>query len=176
MTRSHRTLLALFATLPLTLAGCDGSLAGDYEAFEDAETGRWVVEHPSTGAVWLRCPVGETYDPDMERCEGAAGVFTYEQALDACPEGFEWPDNAAFAAVLCEHVDISSCAGEQYGACLDCPECRSMFGQDTGRYVSASSSVSGDGGVISVFDFATGCATADDPLEDPVLNVRCRKP
>jgi hypothetical protein len=163
------SILALL--LAITIPGCDEPRK-DYEVYLDDETGQWVVDHPRTDAVWLRCPVGQEWNDESSRCDGAVTLLGFEEAKDACPQGFSWPGDDDFATVLCDPVDISNC-DTQYGSCSDCARCRLMFEIDTGRYVSSSSE--GQTGGVTVYDFATGCADWGGNPESTNINVRCVK-
>ncbi|HUT77539.1 MAG TPA: hypothetical protein VM285_07625 [Polyangia bacterium] len=174
MTTTKKMLPAVGALLSLlaALAGaCDAGMH-DYEVYLDDETGQWVVDNPRDGIPWLRCPVGQEWLVEPSRCEGTADLLVFDQAKDACPPGFSWPDNGAFASVLCDPVDVSSCDA-QYGSCSDCARCRLMFEIDKGRYVSAASDEQADS--VTVYDFATGCASSGDQPDSVSSNVRCIK-
>jgi hypothetical protein len=170
-TRTLPEVLALLSLLAGLAGACDAELQ-DYEVYLDDETGQWVVDNPRTGIPWLRCPVGQEWAAESSRCEGAADVLAFDQAKAACPSGFSWPDNGAFASVLCDPVDVSTCDA-QYGACSDCARCRLMFEIDTGRYLSAASDE--QTGSVTVYDFATGCADSGDHPDSVTSNVRCVK-
>jgi hypothetical protein len=171
MSTSIRRFTSLSLLVSSLVLGCDEPRR-DYEVYFDDGTGQWVVDNPRTGAAWLRCPVGQEWNDDSERCDGVPGLFDFEGAQAACPPGFSWPGDGDFSTVLCDPVDISNCDA-QYGSCSECARCRMMFEIDKGRYVSASSG-EGSGGV-TVYDFATGCAEWGGSLDSTNSNVRCLK-
>ena len=154
---------------------CDGT------AYLDENLERYVVCHPTTTDIWLRCPIGQNWNPKTSACEGEITQLTYLDAQDACPEGYGLPTNDDFSTILCNFSQtmISDCPADHYASCSECSICDLMFPTDTGQYLSADSIPIYDGEAyrIFVFDFNTGCVIEDADLGriSYQINVHCIK-
>ena len=152
---------------------CDGT------GYFDKEVDAYVTCHPVTQKKWLKCALGQKWNPKKARCEDNASLMTYLEAQDACPKGYGLPTNDDMATVLCNLSDemIPDCPSKHYDSCSECSICALLFPEDNGHYLSDDSELIFDGGAYStwVFSFEMGCVTEDgDPGgNEPWYNVRC---
>ena len=127
----------VIAGLLAAIAGCQNE-DDTARAFFDDETGQWVVAHPETGKLWLRCDIGQTWNRQSGRCTGERLEMIYSEALLACPDGFSMPSNADMASVLCNLVDEGEYGHRKYDPCSECSTCDYMFPDEKGGYFSST--------------------------------------
>jgi hypothetical protein len=174
--RIKASCAALRWLLPLLFAACDsGPAASCGGTYFDEELGQWVVRHEVTGRRWLRCPVGQEWNPGACECEGLPNEGDFGWARTACPEGFFWPSDYDFTSVLCNlvHNDGEAACDDHYSPCEECSVCREMFGADRGWYASSNSDldrINGHWGESSGYSFANGCFGS---ASDEKMPVRC---
>lgn len=106
----------------------------------DKDLNAWIVYHPQTNAMWLRCDVGQTWNPEKKACEGDVARVMLLESMNACPDGFTLPSNADFATILCNFSSNQSfCNGNAgYDSCEDCSNCHLMFPDIGNESYSAS--------------------------------------
>lgn len=111
-----------------------------YDVSFDENLREWIVYHPETNAMWLRCDVGQTWHPDKKVCEGDVAEVTLLESVDACPDGFTLPSNADFATILCNFSrNLPPCNGNSgYDSCENCTICHLMFPEVGNESYSAS--------------------------------------
>lgn len=118
------------------------------------------VRQPGASLVWLRCPIGQTWDG--ARCAGKASGMTWDAARTACPAGHRLPTSIELSSVLC---------GRRFCGCKMSVTCSSMFGaDDEGFYWSSSSN--GSGSVQLVWFFDGNVTWEPDTARDHVRCVR----
>jgi len=54
----------------------------------DDTTGRAVVKDLLTGLVWMRCALGQSFDPGTNRCLGIPTGYTWAEALTTVAENY----------------------------------------------------------------------------------------
>jgi hypothetical protein len=127
------TYLSIFVlALVFTPLGCEEDDAGDDWIVDDTE-----IIQAGTNLVWLRCPLGQTWD-EVE-CLGTRQGMDWETAEASCPAGYRLPAREEFIDVL-GGCDDEVAAGRP-GNCDNCKNsdtCNPMFGVDIGWYWSLS--------------------------------------
>lgn len=98
-----------------------GSVQDQPDAAEDSgsqDTDPLEYEQEGAGLFWLYCLVGQKYD---KGCTGDALILTWEQALEACPDGYRLPTLEEFMGLLGEcQSDFDETKGAT-ATCLACP-------------------------------------------------------
>jgi hypothetical protein len=144
---------------------------------------RYGTAHPETGLAWLRCPIGQTFDPDSCSCEGEPSLMNLNDAMEACPAGFVFPSDEDMVSVICNlhGWGTDGCPEDVYDSCGECSICDGMLGDDQGIYPSSDLEPYEDWGVegwlVPFWNFGTGCHYSDwdDGVEHARFNVRCVK-
>jgi hypothetical protein len=152
----------------------DGSGGGEYcDAYLDENIGRYVVEHPSKGMRWMKCPLGQVWSSQKCACTGTATGMSFEEALEACPVGYGFPSSEDMSSVLAYIGLTNACPEpEQYESCIESTICNHMFGDDTGVYPTSEYEEKEEFFLTCAFDFANGCIYYDAD-QGNVYNVRC---
>jgi hypothetical protein len=103
-----------------------------------------TVNQPNSSNVWLRCPVGMTWD--RFECIGEPAKYLYDDALLACPDGFGLPAEENFQSLLagCEKGYITN--KDVCELCVDSPDCIATFGADDENDDNEEYRVYNDGG------------------------------
>lgn len=132
--------LILYVTTCFSL-GCSEKVTNTtYNVEFDENLNQWIVRHPETGAIWLRCDIGKEWNPDKQICVGDATPTTLQGSQAACPDGFTLPSNADFATILCNYsTSRPACLGYAgYDSCETCSTCNNMFPDIGDKSYSAS--------------------------------------
>ena len=125
-----RSSRILFVVACSYLGSCDVFLDCDPDEQESVQEGHDVT--------WLRCPLGQCWIDN--NCVGVPGRFSWDKAMDACPQGWRLPTREDFLDLLgeCEE-DASGDGTETCGSCGE--ECNALFGlynDDHGYYWSST--------------------------------------
>ncbi len=161
-------LSILVLALLFTPLGCEEDDAGDDWILDDTE-----IPQAGTDLVWLRCPLGQTWD-EVE-CRGTRQGMDLETAEVSCPTGYRLPTCQEFVGLLggcgsdvdggveefcneCSESDLGRCEWvveevvdgvvkevvENYcNQCSESSNCSSMFPLDNGWYWSSSTGIDG---------------------------------
>ncbi len=94
------------------------------------------ILQPGTETVWLKCPLGRTFDGQV--CKGQSASMNFKDALSACPEGYRLPTLDEFVTLLGGCDD--NVKKKNPGMCSSCREgaCYEMFRSDIDCYWSSA--------------------------------------
>lgn len=150
--------------------------------------GTWTpdeVPQPGTSRVWLRCPLGQTWQPETCTCTGLPLLMNWCEAMgepegttacsdsptgpDICDSlGYGLPTRQEFLDLLDNCPDeVTSGAIGSCDSCADSTTCSAMFGSAGEWYWSSSTGLNGAWWVR----FSTGLISQYS--KDSELNVRC---
>ena len=57
---------------------------GQTQPLSFTNNGDGTITDNRTGLMWMRCSIGQTYDPTTDRCENSLLTYTWQQALAEC--------------------------------------------------------------------------------------------
>ena len=159
----------------------DGGAIPGCDVYSDPETGQTVIKDSETGKTWLRCPMGQTWDEKTCSCIGTLKKYSLQESLEACPDGYQLPQNEDFRDVVCDEIEPVVCDVKRYDACQECSKCVSLFGMDEGNYVTSDIETTDEGWYINIWNLRNFCHIVDlVPNESTVQEgvgpyVRCIK-
>ncbi len=162
----------------VSASGCTEEKEDLLAVFQDESTGKWVVEHPNSKRLWLRCAVGESWNIQTNQCTGSEAEMGYAEALMACPDGFSLPSTDDMATILCNLVEYT---GDEffrrYDSCAECSVCNRMFaGKEGGYYTSTTYEKENSDGLFSfIYNFYSGYVWSRNMNESQIASVLCIK-